>query len=285
MLTTSKEMLLEASKNGYAVPAINTQGGNYDIIWAICKAADDLRSPIILAHYVNTGAYSGHDWFVNVCKWCASKVSVPVAIHLDHGADFDICMEALKLGFTSLMIDGSTKPIEENAAMTNEVLKVARCFGVPVEAEIGELLRLDDAGAVMENKNIVDPEEVRRFLSLCQPDSLAIGIGNAHGYYKGEPDIHLDVLENVRKFTDMPLVLHGCTGMKDEIVKDAIKLGVAKINFGTEIRYKYVQHYEEALKELNHQGHSRKLSQFANERLQEDVRRIIRLAGSDGKVK
>ena len=83
----------------------------------------------------------------------------------------------------------------------------------------------------------------------------------------------------------MPLVLHGCPGMKDEIVKDAIKLGVAKINFGTEIRYKYVQHYEEALKELNHQGHSWKLSQFANERLQEDVKRIIRLAGSDGKVK
>ena len=214
MLTTSKEMLQQAAANGYAVPAINTQGGNYDIIWAVCKAAEDLGSPIMLAHYVSTGAYSGHDWFVNVCKWCASKVSVPVAIHLDHGDGFDICMEALKLGFTSLMIDGSTKPVEENAAMTNEVLKVAKCFDVPVEAEIGELLRLDNMGTVMENKNIVDPEEVRRFLSLCQPDSLAIGIGNAHGYYKGEPDIHLEVLEAVRKFTDIPLVLHGCTGMK-----------------------------------------------------------------------
>ena len=250
MLTTSKEMLLDAARNGYAVPAINTQGGNYDIIWAICKAADDLRSPIMLAHYVSTGAYSGHDWFVNVCKWCADKVSVPVAIHLDHGDGFEICMEALKLGFTSVMIDGSTKPIEENAAMTNEVLKVAKCFGVPVEAEIGELLRLDNMGAVMENKNIVDPEEVRRFLTLCQPDSLAIGIGNAHGYYKGEPDIHLEVLEAVKKFTDIPLVLHGCTGMKEEIIKDAIKLGVAKINFGTEIRYKYVEHYEEGLKSM-----------------------------------
>ena len=102
----------------------------------------------------------------------------------------------MKLGFTSVMIDGSTKPIEENAAMTNEVIKVARCFGVPVEAEIGELLRLDNMGTVMENKNIVDPEEVRKFLSLCQPDSLAIGIGNAHGYYKGEPDIHLEILES-----------------------------------------------------------------------------------------
>jgi len=193
-------------------------------------------------------------------------------------------MEALKLGFTSVMIDGSTKSVEENAAITNEVIKVAKCFEVPVEAEIGELLRLDNLGTVMENKNIVDPEEVRHFLDLCQPDSLAIGIGNAHGYYKGEPEIHLDVLEAVRKFTDIPLVLHGCTGMKEDVIREAIKLGVAKINFGTEIRYKYVEHYEDGLKNLDHQGHSWKLSQYANEKLMEDVKKIILLAGSDGKA-
>ena len=134
------------------------------------------------------------------------------------------------------------------------------------------------------NKNIVDPEEVRHFLDLCQPDSLAIGIGNAHGYYKGEPEIHLDVLEAVRKFTDIPLVLHGCTGMKEDVIREAIKLGVAKINFGTEIRYKYVEHYEDGLKNLDHQGHSWKLSQYANEKLMEDVKKIILLAGSDGKA-
>ena len=271
----------KAAREGYAVPAINTQGGNYDIIRACCKAAQEMRSPMILAHYVSTGAYSGNDFFVEVAKWCANKVDVPVSIHLDHGADFDICMEALKLGFTSVMIDGSTRPIEENAAMTNEVIKVARCFGVPVEAEIGELQRLDN-GVVQENKNIADPEQVREFLSLCQPDTLAIGIGNAHGYYKGKPDIHLDVLENVRKFTDIPLVLHGCTGMEESIVKDAIKLGVAKINFGTEIRYKYVQHYQEALEKLDHQGHSWKLSQYASDALAEDVKKIIELSGSAG---
>ena len=193
-------------------------------------------------------------------------------------------MEALKLGFTSLMIDGSEKPVKENAAMTNEVLKVARCFGVPVEAEIGELLRLDNLGEVMENKNIVNPEEVKTFLELCRPDSLAIGIGNAHGYYKGEPDIHLEVLEAVRKYTDIPLVLHGCTGMKEDIIREAIKLGVAKINFGTEIRYQYVNHYEEGLKNMDHQGHSWKLSQYANNRLTEDIKDIIRLAGSEGKA-
>lgn len=283
MLTNNLALMQRASREGFAVPAINTQGGNYDIIWACCKAAQEMRSPIILAHYVATGAFSGHDWFVQVAKWCAEKVDVPVSIHLDHGDSFDTCMEMLKLGFTSLMIDGSTHPIEENAAMTNEVLKVAKCFDVPVEAEIGELLRLDN-GVPMENKNIVDPEEVRRFLGLCRPDTLAIGIGNAHGYYRGKPDIRLDVLEAVRKFTDIPLVLHGCTGMEEDVVRAAIRLGVAKINFGTEIRYKYVQHYQEALEQLDHQGHSWKLSQYASEALAEDVKNIIRLSGSAGTV-
>ncbi len=284
MLTTNLEQMKKAAKNGYAIPAINTQGGNYDIIMAICKAAEEMQSPIILAHYVSTGEFSGHDFFVNVAKWCANKVSVPVSIHLDHGSDFDICMKALKLGFTSVMIDGSTYAVEENAAMTESVVKVAHAFDIPVEAEIGELQRLDNEGSVMENKNIADPEQVRRFLSLCNPDTLAIGIGNAHGYYKGEPDIKLDVLRKVREFTDIPFVLHGCTGMKEEVIKEAINIGVAKINFGTEIRYKYVQHYEEGLKNLNHQGHSWKLSQYASNALVEDVKNIIRLSGSEGKA-
>ena len=284
MIVTNKENLIRASQKGYAIPAINTQGGNYDIIWAICKAAEELQTPVILAHYVSTGAYSGNDWFVQVCRWCGSRVSVPVSIHLDHGDSYERCVEALKLGFTSVMIDGSTRPVEENAQLTNEVIKVARCFEVPVEAEIGELLRLDNMGSKIENRNIVDPEEVGRFLNICRPDSLAIGIGNAHGYYKGEPDIHLDVLEAVRRFTDIPLVLHGCTGMKEDVIRDAIGLGVAKINFGTEIRYKYVEHYEEGLRNLDHQGHSWKLSQYANGKLIEDVKKIILLAGSEGKA-
>ena len=118
MLVNNLEQMQRATREGYAIPAINTQGGNYDIIMAICRAAEEMRSPVILAHYVACGEYSGHDWFVQVAKWCADRVSVPVSIHLDHGNDFDICMQALKLGFTSVMIDGSTLPVAENAAMT-----------------------------------------------------------------------------------------------------------------------------------------------------------------------
>ena len=284
MLVNNLEQMQRATREGYAVPAINTQGGNYDIIMAICRAAEEMRSPVILAHYVACGEYSGHDWFVQVAKWCADRVSVPVSIHLDHGNDFDICMQALKLGFTSVMIDGSTLPVAENAAMTQRVVDVARCFGVPVEAEIGELQRLDSTGAVMENKNIADPEQVREFLSLCSPDTLAIGIGNAHGFYKGKPDIHLEILEQVRSFCDLPLVLHGCTGMDESIIRKAVKeLGIAKINFGTEIRWKYIEHLEEGLK-MDHQGHSWKVSQYACNALKEDVKRIICLSGSEGKA-
>ena len=283
MLTNNLDQLRKAAREGYAIPAINTQGGNYDIIRACCKAAQELGSPMILAHYPGTGAYSGHDWFVRTAQWCAGQVEVPVSIHLDHGDSADLCAQALELGFTSLMIDGSRLPVEENAALTNQVLAMARDRAVPVEAEVGELLRLEN-GVALENKNIARPEQVRRFLQLCQPDTLAIGIGNAHGYYKGRPDIHLEVLEQVRIFTDLPLVLHGCTGMEEDLVKAAIRLGVAKINFGTEIRWKYLENYRRGMDELDHQGRSWKVSQYASDALCEDVKRIIRLAGSEGKA-
>lgn len=283
MLTNNLMMLRRAAKEGFAIPAINTQGGNYDIIRACCLAAQKLRSPIILAHYTATGSYSGHDWFVQVARWCAEQVDVPVSIHLDHGDSFETCMQMLRLGFTSLMIDGSALTIEENAAITTDVIHTARYFSVPVEAEVGELLRLDCA-APQQHKNLADPEAVRRFLSLCQPDSLAIGIGNAHGYYRGTPEIRLNILEEVRRFTDIPLVLHGCTGMKKEVVREAIRLGVAKINFGTEIRYKYIQHYRAALDQLDHQGHSWKISQYASDALTKDIEEIILLSGSSGTV-
>ena len=284
MISTNIEMIKDAQKRGYAIPAINTQGGSYDIIRAICEAAEAMRSPIILAHYVSTGVYSGDDWFVEVCKWMAQKVSVPVSIHLDHGDSFEICMKALKLGFTSVMIDGSDKPVEDNARLTNAVIKTAQVFGVPVEAEVGELLRLDDNGNAAENKNIASVEDVQSFLSLCQPDLLAIGIGNAHGYYSGKPDIKIHILESVRKFSNIPFVLHGCTGMDDETIRASIKAGVCKINFGTHIRYKYMEALKEGAETLDHKGHSWKVSQFAKDRLVEDIKQIILLSGSDGKA-
>ena len=284
MLTTTNEMLRKAYKGHYAVPAINTQGGCYDIIRAICVAAEKTGSPVILAHYLSTGTYSGHDWFFEAAKWMAEKVSVPVAIHLDHGDTYEHCIEMLRYGFTSLMYDGSAFLVEENAARTNEVLRAAHAVGVPVEAEIGELARLDDAGNLTGSSNTAQPEDVRRYLSLCQPDSLAIGIGNAHGFYNGPVDLHLEVLKACRNFTDIPFVLHGCTGMAEQQVRQSLEFGVAKINFGTQIRTQYVEYLREGLAQKIDQGHAWRLSQYASDRLVGDVQEIIRLAGSAGKA-
>lgn len=280
MIVNTKEMLIRARKKGYAVPAINTQGGNFDIIRAICLAAEELNSPIILAHYISTGVYAGDDWFYEVAKHWGEKVKVPVAIHLDHGDNFETCKRCVELGFTSVMIDGSMLPTEENAALTNRVIDMCREKDITVEAEIGALARLDDTGAQISSPNIVDPEEVYKFLQLCQPDSLAIGIGNAHGFYKTAPNIRLDILERVTEFCDLPLVLHGCTGMSEEIIKKAISMGVSKINFGTQIRYQYVDHLLSAINGMDHKGHSYLIMNRASDMLIEDIKKIIVLSGS-----
>ena len=131
---------------------------------------------------------------------------------------------------------------------------------------------------------IADPDVVKQYLRLCRPDSLAIGIGNAHGFYNGPVDIRVEVLEECRKFTDIPFVLHGCTGMDEELVKRSIDSGVAKINFGTQVRCRYVEYLKEGLAEGKDQGHAWKLSQYAELRLREDIKDIIRLAGSQDKA-
>ena len=283
MLTTTKEMLRRAQEGGYAVAAVNTQGGTYDIIRAVCMAAQELHSPVILAHYLSTGAYSGHDWFYQTAKWMAEKVDVPVAIHLDHGDTVDHCRECLELGFTSIMYDGSSLPLEENAANTNQVITACHERGVMVEAEIGQIGRLDAQGNNMDSTNVADPEQVLAYLELCSPDSLAVGIGNAHGFYKAKPEIHLEVLEAVRRHTDVPFVLHGCTGMDTEMIRTAVGFGVAQINFGTQVRHNYMTYLREGCK-MDFQDHAWRLSAYAEERLRGDIREIIRLAGSEGRA-
>ena len=134
-------------------------------------------------------------------------------------------------------------------------MEIDHAVGVPVEAEIGELARLDDAGNLTGSSNSAQPDDVRRYLSLCQPDSLAIGIGNAHGFYNGPVKLHLDVLQACRSFTDIPFVLHGCTGMDEQQVRRSLEFGVAKINFGTQIRTQYVEYLREGLAQKIDQGH------------------------------
>ena len=279
-LVTSKELVLDAKKRGYAVPAINTQGGSYDIIRAVCEAADELGSPIMLAMYVANIHYYGMEWFAEVSKYFANKVSVPVAIHLDHGDTFENCIKAISHGFTSVMLDCSKETIQDNIAKTNEVIRAAHAVDVSVEAEVGELQRLDDDGGIKENKNIASVRDVKGFIQGCQPDLLAVGIGNAHGFYKGRPDLRLDILKDIREITDIPLVLHGATGIPAEDVKEAIKIGISKINFGTLVRHKYMEYYKQGIDTLEHKAHSWMVAKYAESKLKDVIKDIINLSGS-----
>lgn len=282
-LVTSREMALDAQKRGYAVPAINTQGGNYDIIRAVCEAAEEERSPIMLAMYVKNVHYYGMEWFAQVSKYFAEKVSVPVAIHLDHGDSFESCIKAISLGFNSVMLDCSRDSILDNITKTNEVLKAARAVNVSVEAEVGELLRYDEDGNLLESKNMASVEDVEEFVAGCQPDLLAVGIGNAHGFYKGKPNIRLDLLREIRAITDIPLVLHGSTGIHEEDVREAIQIGITKINFGTLVRHKYIEFYKEGIDTLDHNAHSWKVAKYAEEKLKDVIKDIIKLSGSSNR--
>lgn len=284
MLVNALEMVKRAYHEGYAVPAINTQGGTYDIIRAVCKAAENLGSPIILAHYLDTGKYSGDDWFCETAKWLANRVNVPVAIHLDHAINVEDCYRMISYGVTSVMYDGSNLSLEENASNTNKVIDYAHKRDVTVEAEIGRLKRNDSKKETSITEDcLVGFEDIIKFTDMCRPDFLAVGIGNAHGFYKVSPRLNFDLLKECKEKIDMPLVLHGSTGLTEQQIKKSINCGVAKVNFGTKIRTDYIEYLKEGLKKGVDEGHAWKLSNFASDKLVESISSIICMVGSDGK--
>lgn len=283
-LVNSKCIVDDAQKKGYAVPAINTNGGNYSIIRAICESAEELRSPAILMIAQPNTEYYGIEYFGMVGKYFAEKVSVPVAIHLDHSRSFDLVLKSIKCGFTSVMIDYSRYELEENITTTLKVTDVAHPFDVSVEAEIGRILKGDQqAEEKTAKENLASVKDVQKFTSRVPVDMLAVSIGNAHGFYKGKPHIRTDLLQKIRDATEVPLVLHGATGIPEKVVKQCIKVGIAKINFGTIVRTKYVKYIDESIDLFDHKGHPWRIEQRAKDLLKGDIKGIIRLSGSDGK--
>lgn len=285
-LVSADPVVKKAFAGRYAVAAINTQGGNYDIVRAIVETAEEQRAPVMLAAYEKNLEYYGFEWAGEYCRWVANRASVPVVLHLDHASSLDAIMLGIRNGFTSVMIDYSTHPLAENIEITKEVIRIARPLGITVEAEIGELQRLDESGAAQENKNMVDPTEVAEFLAACRPDLLAIGIGNAHGFYKGKPDIRVDLLKKVHGLApDLPLVLHGTTGIPDEVVRECVSNGIAKVNYGTIIRSQFLDFLKQGAEgAVDHKGHVWKVNRFAKDKIKDEIRAILGRVGSKGKA-
>ena len=233
MLVSGQTLLDEAVRGGYAIGSFNTY--NLEITRAILAAAEARRSPVFLA--VGSGAldYGGFAPLTQLVLAAAREASVPVAVHLDHSPTVADCERCLGEGFTSLMIDGSNLPFDENVALTRQTVK--RAGEIPVEGELGGVGGDEDSSGAQETAiPMTDPTQARAFVEQTRVASLAIAIGNAHGIYKGEPKLDFDRLAALRDAVPGPLVLHGASGLSDEDLRRAISLGVRKINVNTEIR-------------------------------------------------
>ena len=287
MLVSAKDMLEKASEGKYAVGQFNIN--NLEWTKSVLLTAEELKSPVILG--VSEGAGKYMTGFKTVAAMVEAmmeelNITVPVALHLDHGT-YDGCYKCIKAGFSSIMFDGSHYPIEENIEKTKELVKVAHAMGLSLEAEVGSIGGEEDG--VVGLGECADPRECKAIADLGI-DFLAAGIGNIHGKYpENWPGLRFDVLEQVKAAVgDMPLVLHGGTGIPEDMIKKAISLGVAKINVNTECQLSFAaatREYIEAGKDLKGKGFDpRKLLAPGADAIRATVKEKMELFGSVGKA-
>ena len=246
-LITTKQILKQAQEGNYAIGAFNVE--NMEMVMAVISAAEEMNAPVIMQTTPSTVKYAGLDYFLANAKVAASKAKVPVVMHLDHGSSFELAAQALRAGYTSIMIDGSHNDFESNIEISKAVVDMCKPSGVAVEAELGKVGGKEDDLDGGDGDLYTDPLEAKEFVERTGVDSLAIAIGTAHGMYKGEPKLDLERLSEIRKVVSVPLVLHGGSGIPDWKVQEAIKRGICKVNYATELRIAYTHGVNTYLKE------------------------------------
>lgn len=311
-LVTSKELFEKAYKGNYAIGAFNVN--NMEIVQGIFEAAIEEKAPLIIQVSAGARKYARHEYLIHLIQASmemaeASGVSIPVVLHLDHGDDFDICKKCIDGGFTSVMIDASKYPLEENIRITKEVVEYAHSKGVTVEAELGKLAGVeDDVKVDAKDATYTDPEEARIFVEKTGCDSLAIAIGTSHGAYKfkGEPQLAFDRLAEIQsKLPGFPLVLHGASsvpedlvavcnqyggklpgsrGVPEEMIGQAAKTGVCKINVDTDLRLALTGQIRKVFAENPAEFDPRKYLGPARQAIKEVVQRKMRIMGCSGKA-
>lgn len=282
-LVTVAELAHAAAEGGYAVGAFNLN--NMEILQAVISAAEEERSPVILQASQGGLRYAGINYIVAMARVAAEKASVPVALNLDHGTSFEQAMQCIRQGFSAVMIDGSQLPLEENIALVRRVVDVAHAVGVSVEAELGRIGGTEDDIVVSDREStMTDPGEAAEFVQEAQPDLLAIAIGTAHGVYKGEPRLDFDRLVGIRRRVDVPLVLHGASGVPDKAIRRACQIGISKINIDTELRIAFSEAVRATLMASPDEIDPRKILGPAREAMKQVVREKMRLFGCSGKA-
>lgn len=285
-LVSMKEMLKQAKEQGYAVGQFNVN--NLEYAQAILQAAEEEKSPVILGVSEGAGRYIG-GYKVVVAMVAALMeeygITVPVAIHLDHGSSFEQCAKAIYAGFTSVMIDASSMPLDDNIALTKKVVELAHINGVSVEAELGRVGGQEDDIIVEDAEQAYAiPEECERLVQETNVDCFAPALGSVHGPYKGEPNLGFDRMKEVMNLTDVPLVLHGGTGIPTKDIQRAISLGSAKINVNTENQMEQAKRIREVLAEQPEQYDPRKYMGPGRNAIKETVIGKMREFGSSQKA-
>ncbi|HCZ9737582.1 TPA: fructose-bisphosphate aldolase [Staphylococcus aureus] len=284
-LVSMKEMLIDAKENGYAVGQYNIN--NLEFTQAILEASQEENAPVILG--VSEGAARYMSGFYTIVKMVEGlmhdlNITIPVAIHLDHGSSFEKCKEAIDAGFTSVMIDASHSPFEENVATTKKVVEYAHEKGVSVEAELGTVGGQED-DVVADGIIYADPEECQELVEKTGIDALAPALGSVHGPYKGEPKLGFKEMEEIGLSTGLPLVLHGGTGIPTKDIQKAIPFGTAKINVNTENQIASAKAVRDVLNNDKEVYDPRKYLGPAREAIKETVKGKIKEFGTSNRAK
>ena len=241
-LVNMKPLLRDAMDNGYAVAAFNLV--DYGSTKAMVKAAEELNAPVICQTSAKTIKYWSHKEIVSWVRTVAEDSPVPVVLHLDHCKDLAMIEECAKSGWTSIMIDASELPFEENLEMSKRVREIAEKYGVGMEAELGQIMGVEDDMVVAEDDSVLtDPEDAERFCAALDLSAFACAVGTAHGFYHGEPKVDFDRIEAINQRTKTPMALHGGTGLSDEVFEKAIARGAAKVNISTNLKHVFIDSF------------------------------------------
>lgn len=282
MLVTGKEILDKAHKENYAVGAFNVN--NMEILQAVIAAAEETQSPVIIQTSEGAIKYAGIDYLSAMVHLAAKKASVPVALHLDHGTTYETIIKCIRNGWTSVMFDGSHFPLPENIEHTKEIVKIAHACGVSVEAELGRLGGIEDNISVDEkDARLTSPDEAVEFVKGTGVDYLAIAIGTAHGKYKGEPKLDFERLQTIKGLLDMPIVLHGASGVPEDSIIKSTKLGVNKINIDTDVRVAFTEGVKSVVT-TSDEFDPRKICGPARDNMKKVVMEKMIMFGSAGKA-
>lgn len=274
-------MLTEAQKGGYAVGAFNVE--NMEMVKAVIAAAEELHAPVMLQTTPSTVKYGTLETYYAIVAAEAKKAAVPVCLHLDHGSSFELAVQAVKAGYTSVMIDGSHEDFEGNIAVSKRVADVAKACGIPVEAELGKVGGKEDDLEADADTN-TDPMEAKEFVERTGVTSLAVAIGTAHGFYKGTPVLDKERVSEIRKVVSIPLVLHGASGLSDDEVRECVRRGICKVNFATELRAAYTDAGKKLIEEKPETFDPKKLGVVGMEAVKQLVMERMKVCGCDGKA-